>query len=242
MIMLHGLGGSSNFFQPLVIEYSKSYTVIRMDWEGLGRSKVDYSAPEPITLEKYVADITGLMEHFNLETAIIIGHSMGGGLGLKFSAENPSKVKALVVIGAGRSRAAVPAAKAAVLGLAKIAREKGMPAMADAIVARNVAPSSSDIVRAFVREVTAVQDKEGYARVCEAAMDKSHVDPDFSAITCPALVISGDQDEIFPEELGKEIATLIGGDREVGFISVHCGHQHVLEDPVGVIAAINTIL
>ncbi|KAH7400249.1 Alpha/Beta hydrolase protein [Cadophora sp. MPI-SDFR-AT-0126] len=244
MIMMHGLGGSSNFFQPLVATFSKTFTVVRFDWEGLGRSKIDLSDnADRITMPKYVRDITAVMEHFKFESAILVGHSLGSVLAMMFAAQFPKRVIALVAIGPGRSRAKVPAAKAFTLQMAKNARELGMPALADGTVAKNVAASSSDVVRAFVREVIAGQDGEGYARVCEAACDDTHVDPEYGLISCPTVVVSGDQDLISPPEVGEEIAQLIGsGTATVVFRVVHSGHQQVLEDTQGVVAAIKSVI
>lgn len=244
MIMMHGLGGSSNYFQPLVAEFSATFTVIRVDWEGLGRSKLDLSpSAERITLPKYVKDISAIMDHFELKRAVLVGHSLGSVVAMMFAAQFPEKVSTLVAIGPGRSRAKIPAAKAFTLQMAKNARELGMAAMADGTVAKNVAPSSPDIVRAFVREVIAAQDGEGYARVCEAACDDSHVDPDYSKIACATCVVSGDQDLISPPAAGEEIAKLIGTDTtKVEYKIVHSGHQQVLEDTAGIIAAIKSVL
>jgi 3-oxoadipate enol-lactonase len=243
MIMVHGLGGSSNYFQPLLTAFSSSYTIIRFDWEGLGRSKLDLASTDKITIPKYVKDLKAIMAHFDLESAVIIGHSLGSVVAMHFATEFPDKVSGLVLIGPGRTRANVPAAKAFTLGMARTARELGMPAMADGTVAKNVAPSSSDVVRAFVREVIAGQDGEGYARVCEAACDDSHVDPDYSLIVCPTVIIAGDQDLISSSETAKQLQGLIGGnERSVGLEVVHAGHQQVLEDTDAVIRAIKTIL
>jgi pimeloyl-ACP methyl ester carboxylesterase len=112
--------------------------------------------------------------------------------------------------------------------------------MADATVAKNVAPTSSPVVRAFVREVIAAQDGEGYAQVCEAVCDESHVDPEYSMISAKTVLVAGDQDLIAPVEQCKEIQGLIGED--VPLKIVHAGHQQVLEDIEGVIEGIKLVL
>ena len=244
MILMHGLGGSSNYFQPLVTAFSSSFTMIRFDFEGLGRSKLDVSpGAKGITIPRYVEDVKAIMEHLSLQSAVLVGHSLGSVVAMIFAARFPERVKALVAIGPGRSRAQIPAARAFTLQMAKNARELGMPSIADGTVAKNVAPSSHDGVRAFVREVIAGQDGEGYAQVCEAMCDESHVDPDYSKICCLTCVISGDQDLISAPQAGEEITKLIGGDRStVEYRIVRSGHQQVLEDTAGVIEAMKLVL
>ncbi|KAH8897225.1 alpha/beta-hydrolase [Thozetella sp. PMI_491] len=239
MICCHGLGGSTNYFQPLIPKYSSRFKIIRFDFKGLGRTGHDPESKRRITIPAYVEDLQAVLESEGVTKAVVIGHSLGSVVAMHFSAAFPEKVSALVLIGPGKSRAQVPAAKAFTLGMAKNARELGMPAMADATVAKNVALSSSDAVRAFVREVIAGQSGEGYAQVCEAACDDSHVDPDYSKIVSPTIIVAGDQDLISSLEQAKEIQSDIKG----SFLEVvHAGHQQVLEDTAGVVAAVEKVL
>jgi pimeloyl-ACP methyl ester carboxylesterase len=240
MVMLHGLGGSSNYFQPLVDAFSSSHKIIRLDWAGLGRTRVT-KITSKITMPGYVKDLEKLFEVASVtEPVILIGHSLGAAIAALYAAKFPEKVQSLVLIGPGRSRAKVPAVKAFTLQMAKNARELGMANMADGTVAKNVAPSSSPVVRAFVREVIAAQDGEGYAQVCEAACDDTHVDPEYGDITARTVIIAGDQDIIAPEQQCKEIQGLVGDN--AAFKVVHSGHQQVLEDTEGVIEGIKMVL
>jgi len=242
-VALHGLGSSSNSLQPLIPAFSGTFTIYRMDWRGLGRSKLSPTDSEKITIPGYVKDLAALFDHFKLDNAILFGHSLGAIVAMHFAAQYAEIVKGLVLSGPNRSRAKDPQAKAILLGSAKRARELGMPALADGNIANIVAPSSSDVVRAFAREVVAGQDKEGYARVAEALVDKSHVDPDYGNITAKTVIIAGDQDRLSPLPVSQELQGLIGGaNTSVGLKVVHSGHMQVLEDTKGVIEAIKSIL
>lgn len=239
MICCHGLGGSTNYFQPLVHAFSSKFKIIRFDFKGLGRTSYDPHGKRRITIPAYVEDLAAIFEIEQVEKAVLVGHSLGSIVAMHFAQQFPDKVEALVLIGPGKSRAQIPAAKAFTLGMAKRARELGMPFMADDTVAKNVAPSSPDVVRAFVREVIAAQTGEGYAQVCEAACDETHVNPDYSKITSPTMIIAGDQDLISSLEQSQEIQNDIQGSQ---LTVVHSGHQQVLEDTPAVVQAIEEIL
>ncbi|KAK5127774.1 hypothetical protein LTR85_004890 [Meristemomyces frigidus] len=239
MIMMHGLGGSSNYFQPLITPFASRYRIIRFDFKGLGRTGPDPERKRRITIPAYIEDLRSIMDEERVDKAVLVGHSLGSVVAMHFAAAYPSRISALVAIGPGVSRAKIPVAKQFTLNMAKNARELGMPAVADGGVSSNVAPSSSDIVRAFVREVVGGQDGEGYAQVCEAACDESHVDPDYSQISCPAVLIAGDQDKIAPLKQVEDIQAKIPGST---LRVMHSGHQQVLEDTAGVVAAIESIL
>lgn len=246
MVCLHGLGGSGNFFQPLVGALGSKFRIARADLKGMGRTGPDPARTRPITVPAYVEDLAALLEELQQQQGatkppvLLVGHSLGAIVAMQFAAAFPGRVAGLVLLGPGRSRARIPAARTATLGMAAAARGPGgMPAMADGTVARNVAPSSSDVVRAFVREVVAGQSGEGYAQVCEALCDETHVDPDYARITCPTVLVAGDQDLISPMEQSEGLQKEIKGST---VSIVHSGHQHVLEDPDGVIKAINELV
>jgi 3-oxoadipate enol-lactonase len=253
MVCLHGLGGSSNYFQPLISTYAARFRIARIDLKGLGRTgpatapaAAAAAAARRITVPAYVEDLAALLDLLLQTTqqqqppVVLVGHSLGAIVAMQFAAAHPARVAALALLGPGRSRASIPAARAFTLSMAAGARGPGgMPAVADGAVAKNVAPSSSDVVRAFVREVVAGQSGEGYAQVCEALCDDTHVDPDYGLITSPTMIVAGDQDLISSVDQAKGLQSDIKGSQ---LSIVHSGHQHVLEDPAGVIKAINTLL
>lgn len=239
MICCHGLGGNTNYFQPLVSAFASRFTVIRFDFKGLGKTGYDSDRKRRITIPAYVEDLEALFKAENITKAVLVGHSLGTVVAMHLASKNPDLVQALILIGPGKSRAQIPAAKAMTLDMAKRARDIGMPLFADGAVAKNVAPSSSDAVRAFVREAVASQSAEGYAQVCEAACDDSHVNPDYSKITCPTMIIAGDQDQISPLAQSKELQQDIKGSLlEI----VKAGHQQVLEDGAAVVQAMGILM
>lgn len=61
----------------------------------------------------------------------------------------------------------------------------GIEGLRDSTVFNNVTVTSSDLVRIAVRQMISSQDPNGYAATCEAIVAPSHIDPDYTAITCP---------------------------------------------------------
>ena len=87
---------------------------------------------------------------------------------------------------------------------------------------------TASAAREEVRQAVEASDPEGYAQVCEAMVDASHLDPDYSAIVCPAMFISGQDDAISPPSRAQELAQLLGGDASVRVVKG--GHQPILSD------------
>ncbi|KUJ19816.1 alpha/beta-hydrolase [Mollisia scopiformis] len=236
MVLMHGLGGTTNAFQPLVNHFASRFTMLRFDLPGSGFS----TFKTPPSIPRFVEDLKSILKSRGTdEEPILIGHSLGSILAMHYATQYP--VKGLILIGAGRSAVHIPAAVAHMTGLAVKARE-GIPGIRDSTVANNVAPSSSDLVRTVVRQMISSQDPLGYAATCEALCAKSHVDPDYSKIKCPTMLIAGDQDKISPLSRSEDLQKLIGGeDNKVALKVVHSGHQHVLENTEGVVEAIESL-
>ena len=213
--------------------------MLRFDFPGSGFS----SFKSPPSIPQFVDDLSSVLSSRETkESPILVGHSLGSIIAMHFASQHPTG--ALVLIGPGRSASHIPAAVERMTGLAIKARE-GIEGIRDSTIANNVAPSSSALVRTIVRQIISSQTPEGYAATCEAACAKSHIDPDYSAIKCPTILIAGDQDKISPLSRSEELKDLIGAGNEKRNVSVavvHSGHQQVLEDTQGVVKAMESVL
>lgn len=102
-VMLHA-GIAHSAMWDLQFEYfARSYRVIRFDQRGFGKT---------VTLTKEFNrrdDLRALLDHLNVERAILMGCSLGGGVALDFTLEHPDRVSALILIAAGISGTEPPA-------------------------------------------------------------------------------------------------------------------------------------
>ncbi len=71
--------------------------LILIDNRGSGRTKVE----GPLTHTDMVEDSAALIDHLGLGAVDVVGHSLGGFLGLWLAAVHPDKVKRLVTMGSG---------------------------------------------------------------------------------------------------------------------------------------------
>jgi 3-oxoadipate enol-lactonase len=91
-----------------------------------------------------------------------------------------------------------------------------------------------------VRKAVAASDPEGYARTCEMIVDPSHVDPEYSNVTCPAVFVAGDMDVISPLQRSESVSKLLGGPSWVQIVK--SGHQPLIDDMEATSSAILTLL
>jgi pimeloyl-ACP methyl ester carboxylesterase len=84
-------------------------------------------------------------------------------------------------------------------------------------------------LRQITRLMASETGAEGFARQQQAIMSRPDSRPDLHAITCPTLVLVGDNDRLTPPEYSAEIANAIGNARLV--IIPECGHLSTLDQP-----------
>src|SRR6266566_3876084 len=95
LIMLHGGFGTFEMFTALAPTLAQNHQVIGVDLYGHGRTAL---TDRPIHFEHMADDIAGLIGHLGLETADLLGYSLGGAVALQTAIRHPARVNALVVI------------------------------------------------------------------------------------------------------------------------------------------------
>ncbi|MDX6296497.1 MAG: hypothetical protein QOI51_354 [Nocardioidaceae bacterium] len=222
VLLVHGLGGTSNFYQVQADALAASHTVIRVDSAGAGRSPVT----DGISVESHADDLAALLDALDIDSAAVVGHSMGTLVVRSLAARYPAKVSALALLGAVREPA--EAGRKAQHDRAAVLRDKGTAAVAPGVVANALSETTRrdrPEVAAFVRELIMRQDPEGYARNCEAlaaATDPGPIDPKL-----PLLLVTGSDDKVGPPEASTELADAHGN--AVVEIIPGIGHWTALE-------------
>lgn len=98
IVLVHGLLGSSESWAGQIERLSERHRVIAPDLFGHGRSDKpsgDYS------LSSHAATIRDLLEHLNIESAPMVGHSLGGGIVMQTVYLFPGLVERLVLVSSG---------------------------------------------------------------------------------------------------------------------------------------------
>lgn len=97
VILLHGFGGSTFSWRytidPLV---EAGYRAVAFDRPPYGLADKDPNIA--YTTENYVALTAGLLDALDIETAVLVGHSAGGGVIAQFALAHPERVNALVYV------------------------------------------------------------------------------------------------------------------------------------------------
>ena len=99
VVMLHGLGGSQAVWHLRLLPHLwGKFRLTTYDLRGHGRTEV---TPTGYTTANMADDLCGLMDALGIERANLVGHSLGGDIGLNFALRHPDRVSKLVAIEAG---------------------------------------------------------------------------------------------------------------------------------------------
>jgi 3-oxoadipate enol-lactonase len=267
LLCLHGLGGSTESFTPLLPHLPSSYNIVLLDFPGFGKSPfVPKStavtvASHVTNLGEFIAAVQGLASPSQGRDIIIIGHSLGAIVALHYAAEHPETIGGLALLGPGRAAGHIPAARQRMCDLAEKVRTKGIEFAADVATKSNFyedtyvylnwSKNSADggcrpdrtadpRAKEAVKSAVLASNPEGYAATCEAIVALEHKDPEYAKITAPSVFVAGDLDMISPIGRSQELCELLGGTSWVEM--VRSGHQPILEDIPGVKRATDKLL
>jgi 3-oxoadipate enol-lactonase len=227
VLLLHGLGGTSNTWTPLAAAFVRHRT-IRPDLPGSGRSCAVEGA---LSIARLVEFACLACDEASAERVHVVGHSLGTIVALHLAASQPARIRSLALFGplacppdGARPALRARAAKARSDGVG------GMQEIADALAATSVSRDAHErraVAVAAMRESVMRQDPDGYARLCEALADAQA--PDLAAIACPALLATGDEDVVAPPQSVRALGDRIR-ESQVRVVS-RCGHWTPFERP-----------
>jgi len=100
IVVLHGgaMGLSLDYLAPDLEPLAGAHTLVFYDQRGAGRSTL-VSDPERMQVDRHVADLEAVRQHFSIDRMTLLGHSWGAGLAALYATQHPQRVSRLVLVG-----------------------------------------------------------------------------------------------------------------------------------------------
>jgi 3-oxoadipate enol-lactonase len=95
VVFSHGFLMDHEMFTPQLVDLADTYRVIAWDARGFGATEFD---GQPFTYWDCARDLFGLLDHLDIERAVLGGMSQGGYLSLRAALLQPDRVRALILI------------------------------------------------------------------------------------------------------------------------------------------------
>jgi pimeloyl-ACP methyl ester carboxylesterase len=210
LLLIHGLGLNKDVWQWQGPDLSRDHYVVSYDLYGHGKSN-----PPPMTpsLRMFAAQAQALLDHLGFARATVIGFSLGGMIARRMVQDHPDKVARIVVLHSPHQRSAL--AQQAILDRVELARSEGPAATVEAALDRwftapfrRQNPQMMALVRSWILQNKTEIYHTIYRVLAEGIDEITTPEP---AISCPALIVTGDQDFGNGPEMSQAIARDIVG-------------------------------
>lgn len=228
LVFIHAFPLSKIMWQPQVDALKDTYRVITIDLGGHGESDIVLWND---TLDHYAKGVIHLLDHLGIAQAVFVGFSMGGYVLFSIYRHYANRVRAMVLADT-RAQADSEEGKAGRRSMAEVAFSDGPPAIAELMLPKLLAPSTIEHHSELVEQVRQMilQTSTAGIVVDLVAMAARQDSTDLlSQITCPTLVIVGEDDVATPVTESRYMADRIAGSTQVTIPGA--GHLSNLEQP-----------
>lgn len=234
MVFLHGLGENHNFFTHQLNEFRSKCKIVSVDQRGHGFS-YRLKPPERISLQTWIDDVYDVLKFARVKEAVLMGHSFGATVSLKFAMDHPDLTTAVITTG-GLSELEPEAWKALEVWINAYDRKDESqimnalteynpewdlhPTFANALENKTL----TDRMKQVYREDDAYNFIE-----CGRAINDFALTPDLGKIGCPTLLLAGDSDMWVP--VSHSVKLSMGIPNSMLKIFYHASHLPHIEQP-----------
>ena len=235
IVLVHGHSEDLHTWNQLVKHLVESFRVIRFD---LRRHGLTGPAPDnEYRIESYVSDLSMLIEQLGIDSFVLVGHSMGGRISVKYTIGNRERVNSLILL----SASGAPRKEKTPLPMAlRLMRNPLGRALVKRIWSRNMAKNS---LMDMVFDESSITDEE-IDRMWDFSKYPGNMDAMFrefaetwkdfnpteiSEIATNTLLIWGKEDTVCPESMGEWYDSQLPNSTMVRFPNI--GHNPQFECP-----------
>lgn len=229
VLLSSGLGGSAAFWQPQIPALvAAGFRVLAYDQAGTGRSPG--ALPTPYSIAHMARDVVDLLDATGVARCHVVGHALGGLVGLELALRAPARVASLVPVNAW-SRPNVHSARCFDARLALL-QHGGPRAYVEAqplfLYPAAWALAHAERVQAEVDHASAHFPGEATMRARIAALRAFDVDAELHAIHVPVLVSAAQDDLLVPWTCSQRLAERMP--RATLVCLPHGGHAHTVTE------------
>jgi 3-oxoadipate enol-lactonase len=234
IVLAHGFLMDHSMFAPQIEAFGEQYRLITWDQRGFGQTEFD---SRPFTYWDSADDCLALLDHVQVEEAVVGGMSQGGFIALRAALKAPDRVRALILMGTQA-------------GLEDPANVPLYQGMLDDWVTNGPSDELASFVAGLIiarpgenerwMATWQARPKELVREPGRTLLERDDITDRLAEITVPALVIHGTEDTAIPMEKAEALAGGLSGAGDV--VKVPGAHAANLTHPDAVNAAIGTFL
>jgi aminoacrylate hydrolase len=230
VLLSSGLGGSAAFWKPQIPALvDAGWRVVAYDQRGTGRSPEALS--NDYTIADMARDVIEVLDATGTAQGIVVGHALGGLVGLQLALDAPARVAGLVLVNAwsrpNPHSARCFDARLALLGACGVrAYVEAQPIF---LYPAAWCAAHADVVNAEVEHAIAHFPGEANMRARIAALRAFDVDARLDQVGVPTLIAASMDDVLVPWTMSQRLADCLP-DATLDLVP-HGGHAHSVTDP-----------
>jgi 2-hydroxy-6-oxonona-2,4-dienedioate hydrolase len=225
LVLLHGIGASSERWLRVAPTLSKYFRVLVPDIIGFGYSDkptVEY------TMDLFQDFLSGFFESLRVSRPSVIASSFGGHIAAEYAIRNARSLEKLVLVSsAGMMRTSTPVLDGYIMAALYPTYENASNAFR--AMAHDSAAVTEETVADFVNRMRLSNAKYAFMSTLLGIRYAPALRGRLSGIVAPTLVMWGDNDKMIPVQYAKEFREIPGSELVV---IKDCGHTPYVEKPM----------
>jgi 3-oxoadipate enol-lactonase len=209
ILCIHAFPLHSAMWERQISAFSPHHRVIAPDLRGLGATARGSGAA---SLDQHADDLAALLSYLGIETATVVGLSMGGYISFALWRRHRERIAALILADT-RAGADSEEGKQGREKNAQLAEMQGPGAIADQMLPKLLSPNAPAALRDEVRGFIESNDRAGVASALRAMAARPDSTPLLAAIDVPTLVLVGAEDTLTPPSEAEAMFNAIPGCR-----------------------------
>ena len=227
VVLLHGFLGSHKIWERTISNLSKSYRVIAIDLPGHGNTEcVGYAH----SMDLMAKCVKAVLDSLRLKKYIIIGHSMGGYVGLAFADLFPDHLKGLCLYHSTAYADSDEKKKDRLRAIQAVKANRGIytkSTIKNLFASKNLKYLKDEV--SFALSIAKQTGKKGIIAALHGMRDRPRRDIILGLVNYPIMMVIGELDNVLPYDQLLEQSQLIKN-KTILYLE-HDGHFGFLESP-----------
>jgi len=216
LIFIHGSGGDHSLWSLQYAQLHKQFNIVAVDLPGHGPSRGGGESD----VGKYCLWVKKLLDILHLKNPILVGHSLGAAITLRFTLNYPQEIKGIIPVGGGLKMPVNPS----LLEFLKTNPAEAIDLMCKFSLAKENRPKFFALLKKSLSQAN-INVLFGDLLAC----DKLNISGEVAKIVLPALVICGAEDKMTPPDFSRQITENINGAKLC--LIEGAGHMVMMERP-----------
>jgi pimeloyl-ACP methyl ester carboxylesterase len=225
VVLVHGHPFDRSLWDPQQEPLARRFRVVTPDLRGYGESP---ATPGTVTMGELAADVVALLDELRIESAAVVGLSMGGLVAMELALAEPRRWWALGLV-ATTAAPVTEAERRERLLTAELLETSGLEPVVETMRERLFGPSCPpDVIDRVVRMMRS-SNPQGAAAALRGRAERPDYRPGLAGLDIPAFVCTGTYDTWSTEAVTRELVASLRAPRTLLLPDV--GHLPNLERP-----------